>query len=486
MATERGRLGFWKIALILGVVLLTVGVLLLSSIRLRWQRRLEAIVADIQTAGEPLSARELRAFQLPQTDRPDLSEEWIAAVAFLDTEAFEQARIPLPILGKVGAPELNHGEPIDGRTRRLLAAFFAEYETPVARLHELAEAEGVVRYPIAWEEHFHLLLEHAFVLRDAVRVIQLQAHLAAANGDWDEALRCLHTMYEIGDTLRYEPLLVSQLVRIAVHGIALDQAWGMLDGMELSERQLLELQQLLEARSYLPEMRRALLGERATGYLAMNDPSAGGGFRMLIEAANAELVPWLANDAALAAVDPLWRFNKPADVALMMELMTEFAAAFELPPNQAAAQIEAIEQRLSDKIAGPIGRVRYAATAGLLPAVQASQNAAMRSVTYGRITAVVAAALRVGKPGAPPATLEELLQAEPGLDASDPWTGAPLRYSVSRDALTIYSVGPNGVDDGGVDGRFNNSLWMEPDAVVRVRLARPGSRESEKRNEEEN
>jgi hypothetical protein len=45
----------------------------------------------------------------------------------------------------------------------------------------------------------------------------------------------------------------------------------------------------------------------------------------------------------------------------------------------------------------------------------------------------------------------------------DPWTGKPLIYRLTPPRYTLYAVGPNGVDDGGVtEGRGS----MEPDLVI--------------------
>ncbi|MCR9119854.1 MAG: general secretion pathway protein GspG, partial [bacterium] len=46
----------------------------------------------------------------------------------------------------------------------------------------------------------------------------------------------------------------------------------------------------------------------------------------------------------------------------------------------------------------------------------------------------------------------------------DPFTGDPLIYRVDEDAIVIYSVGRNGVDDGGVVNKEGEPL----DHVVRV------------------
>jgi hypothetical protein len=67
-----------------------------------------------------------------------------------------------------------------------------------------------------------------------------------------------------------------------------------------------------------------------------------------------------------------------------------------------------------------------------------------------RAAAVAVAALRFrNEHGRLPATLEELVPEYLDHVPLDPWTGSPLVYAAGDDRATIYSVGENGLDDGG-------------------------------------
>lgn len=462
-AADRKRLRAWQVFALLAGAVVIVGVFLLLGLRGRWERRLQATLDEIRARGEPLTAQDLYAFQLPETGRPDLTEEWIAALAFLDSEEFK-ASASVADGGGVG-----WGMEIDPVTRRAVNAFFAQFGGRFDRIRELAALRGVARFPIAWEEHFELLLTHCMHIRAAARILQLQASVAVADGDADEAVASIEALFELGDLIRYEPMLISQLVRIAIHAIAVEAAQKSMEHLDLTDEQLARLEHTIGERSYLPELRRCYLAERATALLALNDPEASGSLYTLFSSLDMELDAWLANGVVLSAATPLWSFNKPADVALFMELMTDAAAAADQPPHLAIAEIRAIDERLMDKISTPLGKVRFAATASFLPALGAAQNAVMRMVTHTRATAVACAALRVGD-GVPPATLEELAAAAPELNVTDPWSGQPLKYRVSDGVLTIYSVGADGQDNGGVDGRFNGGKYGEPDSVIRIQL----------------
>ncbi len=55
----------------------------------------------------------------------------------------------------------------------------------------------------------------------------------------------------------------------------------------------------------------------------------------------------------------------------------------------------------------------------------------------------------------------------------DPFDGQPLRYKVVADGVLIYSVGLDGVDDGGAINREN---WTTPGTDLGFRLWNTASR----------
>jgi hypothetical protein len=84
--------------------------------------------------------------------------------------------------------------------------------------------------------------------------------------------------------------------------------------------------------------------------------------------------------------------------------------------------------------------------------------------------------------GTLPPALEDLVPSALASVPVDPYSGLPLRYRASGEAYAIYSVGENGVDDGGTDlgGRAGRRAYSptdpSADVGVAVRLGAPGAR----------
>ena len=67
-----------------------------------------------------------------------------------------------------------------------------------------------------------------------------------------------------------------------------------------------------------------------------------------------------------------------------------------------------------------------------------------------------------------PGPLDELapryLEAVP----ADPFDGRPLRYKRLENGYVIYSIGSNGIDDGGQERKRKNRVTSAPDVTFTV------------------
>ena len=125
------------------------------------------------------------------------------------------------------------------------------------------------------------LLDHIQRVRTVAAVLDADAAVAAHDRDWQRALAAatntLHACRAIGD----EPLLISQLVRLAVASIAVYEVERMVGWGEPPADGLAEVQAALLAEVEVPRLAYAFRGERAfmhrlfdnldTGKLSMQD-----------------------------------------------------------------------------------------------------------------------------------------------------------------------------------------------------------------------
>ena len=102
--------------------------------------------------------------------------------------------------------------------KRLLAAFLEANRDLIAELVRLAELGGPV-YALDFSKGFAMELPHLAELRQATRLLAADAVMKAGEGNYADAIRELVAGMKLADAISGEPILLSQLVRIAMDGI---------------------------------------------------------------------------------------------------------------------------------------------------------------------------------------------------------------------------------------------------------------------------
>ena len=133
----------------------------------------------------------------------------------------------------------------------------------LAEARKLADlTEG--HYPISYKpDWISTLLPHAQDPREIAALLSNDALLRAQDRDPDGALASCRGALNAGRSIGDEPVLISQLVRIACRGIATHQVERVLAQGEPSEHALRQCQELLEKEAPEPLLLIAGRGERA-------------------------------------------------------------------------------------------------------------------------------------------------------------------------------------------------------------------------------
>ncbi len=280
---------------------------------------------------------------------------------------------------------------------------------------------------------FDTLLEHMQRVRTVATLLELDAVVAAADQDWPTAIAAVAAGVHVGGSVGDEPLLISQLVRMATDAIAVGGAERMVGLGEPPADQLMALQAALLAEADVPRLVFAFRGERAfyhrmfanldagqfaIGQLAGDKGSTGDGFG-----------GWI------------YRGHLPSDQAFTLNFVTELLAIARRPHHEQIDLYASVEL--------PPKNQSRALSRLILPAFDKVTVAEWRTVARLRSAAVGLACERFRqKAGRWPADLAELRDFLPTIPL-DPYDGQPLRYATRDDGVVVYSVGPDRQDDGG-------------------------------------
>ena len=305
-------------------------------------------------------------------------------------------------------------------------------ETTLAELQS-AGARPSCRFNIPYEVYdtpqaLSALLEHFVLIKGLDRFLTLHAEAEMVLGRTDQALKDLQVMFRMDDGLKDEPLLISQLVRLAGAAIILESVGQGLAEHRWSEAQLQVLQDRLQKTDLIASTVQALYGERDLcsnrkfdqGYI-----SPPGWNRLeqlnLNRAFNQTVLPRI--DLAGREISP--SFNHSMDLVFHQSYEGKGFSAF-LHHNIMASMMLPGFSGVGEKVALAQSGVDLAMLACALERYRLAQ-------------------------GQYPEELAALVPRFVAVLPHDIINGQPLKYRRTEDGrFVLYSVGWNEKDDGGV------------------------------------
>jgi hypothetical protein len=457
-SVERRRAGwrmFWMVIAAITVIVLLAPLLVYFLWQARGRSLLRAQLAQIKAAGEPITTSQMHAFhEVPQGQR-DITEIWAAAIKPFESQDYTATCGALPIVGTGGDPP-PFEQPLAPNDELAIRKFLELHRTKLAALYAAAKEEGEVRYPRNFEQGIAMLLPEAQQVRSAVRALDLEFVILARQENLDPAIENLETRIKVGETLRHDPLLISLLVRIAVHAINIGDINSLAANPKMTDEQLARLQHLLSGVDIHAQLQEAMLGERAWCYHAFHQPM---GFALAPD-------PNKISNTVRETTEDVRRVKRPEDCAKALEMLTDLHEAAKQEPPQVLVEVARLDGQLKQLMAEtPVNRMRYAVTLMLLPAVNNVATADARGETLRDLALAAIAARRYRlQHGELPSRPEDLVPEFLPQVPIDSFDGKPLRWKSSKTGLVIYSIGKDLVDDGGTC----DPSTFEPDIAVDI------------------
>ena len=441
-SSEPGRrIGLSTILVLGGGGILVLAVLAVGVAWLRSHAHLNAQLARIRATGAPVTPPEANAYYSAPAAGRDTTALWLAATGPLDSSQFQAGGKALPFVGE-GPDEI----PLPGQPWELLAPseqFLTTWQGARDQLHLVARQGGEARFPIDFSAGISMPLPHLQQLRAAARLLSLECVVAAHRGQTEAAVDSVVTMFAAARTIEQEPILVTQLVRMAINSMARMRVQWLLSAGGLNEAQLRRLDAELARSDFQQSVQRALIAERTIGIQTFDNPALLGG-----------------------AVAGGFRLTPASDEIAYLQLMEQMIAAFDETGLARRQAVDDAEQQLT-LLAGQTGSgLRFPLTRLLLPSLLAVTEATSRNEAQRDATRVAIAIERFYlRQGQLPSSLDDLVPTYLKSLLEDPFDGAPLRFRSEAENYLVYSVGTNGADDGGT----SEPASQPPDIVVRVR-----------------
>jgi len=256
----------------------------------------------------------------------------------------------------------------------------------------------------------------------------------ARSGNPDNAWKMVRTQLKLANATLIDPILISQLVRIAIIRMACRTIQELCEIAPPNEQQYRSVQELLAGLDEVAPMVRAIDGERLLfGEWAFNLPKNE---LYKIDPINEypENLPGIIYQLILFRITfkPLFL----ADRAAYMRFMHKSAQFFEDPSSHVMADLK--EEEPFEKY--------HMLTSMLMPAIFRLKEIHSEMTAEMRITRTGMTLLQHKQSrDAFPDTLEALKLS----DTVDPFSAEPLRYKAQGQDFILYSIGPDEKDNGG-------------------------------------
>jgi hypothetical protein len=334
---------------------------------------------------------------------------------------------PLPPANRLGAEQLAILRNALQQVGPALAEARSLIGTPRGR-HSIKYAPGWFYSNVDWELG-------VYSVRDLLRLDALGKTEA---GDFDGAVRSTHALFHAGCSIGDEPNDGSQICRFGCEELAVKKLERALAQGQPSDEVLVAFQSRIEAEEPAPLFLIAMRGERA-GFHFLFDNLRNGSVAVSDVGFELRRRKATFDERFVELVGSL-----PAQQGVCLHYMNEMVEIAKLPPEQWAEPLAA-QQAKSKELPELVQKivdnaVRYA------PMGFQRKHATLRC----GFVAIAAERYRRQK-GQWPATPDYLVKA--GLlksVPSDPYlAGARIRFARQPDGLIVYTVGENGVDDGG-------------------------------------
>ena len=259
------------IFVVLPLSLLTLLLLLWYGRESSAKSRLKARIASITKQGYPVDDASIDTYYKDRTDSSN-TEAWLAVISMMTSQDFKASTNGVAYLGigiEAEVPILPEDEWSEEKDS---LAFLEKWESLHADVLRLSVDAKPVRFPIVFDS-FGTRLQQTQEMRQAARLLLLRGRVGLRARDSVVVRDAIDGMLGVSRVNAGEPILVSQIVSIAIDGMALGLLKDSLKVDALNEADLQSLlPKVMATINFGKEWEMAIAGERALALPVFADP----------------------------------------------------------------------------------------------------------------------------------------------------------------------------------------------------------------------
>jgi hypothetical protein len=400
--------------------------------RISLEVRIDARLKRIAARGEPVTASQLNRAYIAVPDHENAALSWL--------NGFEQrvpkfrpgyppwSRVTLPGRGK--SPSENWFEAAQGFLNSNQAALIA---------FERAASMEKSRFPVDLANGLLTDTPHLGKLRSSAELLQLEAFVAAEQGDANGAIGSITRILSAARTLRSEPTLMAMLTQSSMDLIAFKSAERLLNCIALTDSQLQQLSKAFADTDNPLRLWQALVGERTMLLSTLAQPK-----KVLAHDDSANERTKLGNAIAAMLCEITGFFDR--EVRFLIDAFESNLPLTRLPDPDRFQAREAWNQVEQDSRKG-----YYLLSGILLPSLPRTIARDCENRARARVIQAVFAIerFRLASEGKLPPNVAALVPQFSPTVPMDPFDGQPLRLRPTPSGYVVYSIGSDAQDDSG-------------------------------------
>ena len=420
------------------------------------ERRLEAQVARLRDEGEPMTLEQLALPVVP--DAANASLDYQAAGKSIDTSA--------PAFHKWSSAERGHFQfPLTDDERATFNAIVGANAAAMKLVMAARDKQAGQWGDKFTKPYFTSTLDFTSS-RNLAELLNAAAYTAHAAGRDHDAVEHVHDLLRLANASMNRPTLIAHLVAVGISALGADTASAIAVDLHAPRPQVEALlRQLQEERAIFDSRRLALRSERIFELEACYNFVDG------VLSPNAIATPPNTGQRLVGyAIKPLAMDDGRQAMIYVQDVLKATEA-----PDWPTAQRQMPTAFMKEVEASPIRHMMARLTMPALDRVALSSYLAIAKRRLGA-TALAVRLYALDHDGQLPRTLEALVPRYLPAVPIDPLSGQAIRYINEAKNPRIYSVGRDGVDDGGKPeaqslgtGRYG---WKGDDVVNLTRQPR--------------
>lgn len=420
---------YWRVARTGGVLLILAATY--GGYRWYWIAQVNARLDAIREAGYPVTLEELDAWY-GYAAGPNAADMYEVAFSFY--VPLDESKVHLvPIVSRAELPE--RGEPMSDEMKEAIKEHLGENKRALGLLHK-GSSVAECRYDINFRRGLGTDLSALGKIRNGARLLALEAVLAAEQGRPDQAGKSIAAAIELARSARGCPVIIAYLVGIASDGVAINGLGRVLSRAPMDKPGLLRC-------------REGFAKTEMGGDEALESMLAGE--RCMTSSLFTEWDHWgskwehvLRMYALVGVLD--------RDHVFALDATRGWFELMELPAAKREPAGRAAWNRIEKQLEAPSVLTDYKypfSSLILIPYSRALGEAARHTVRLRVVRVALSVELFRLKTEGLPEELSALVPDYIDTLPEDPFDPAGFRYKKLDKGYMVYSVGPNGRDDGG-------------------------------------